>query len=96
MEPITSLLERDLSPEDIIREVLGEFDVQIMDTIPTQFYCNCTKERVEKAIISVGASELNAMIQENKPIDVNCHFCNQNYTFDIEELKEILRKSKRK
>lgn len=95
MEPITSLLERELSPEDIIREVLGEFDVQIMDTMPTQFFCNCTKERVEKAIISVGAKELQTMIKDNKPIDVNCHFCNKNYTFSIEELKEILRKSKR-
>ena len=66
-----------------------------MDTLPAQFYCNCTKERVEKAIVSVGAKELNEMIQEGKPIEVNCHFCNKNYTFSIEELKEILRKSKR-
>ena len=63
--------------------------------MPTQFYCNCTKDRVEKAIVSVGAKELNEMIQENKPIEVNCHFCNKNYKFEIEELKEILRKSKR-
>lgn len=95
MEPITSLLEKNLTPEDIIQEVLGEYGVEIMDTMPTQFYCNCTKDRVEKAIISVGSKELNQMIQENKPIEVNCHFCNRNYTFNIEELKEILRKSKR-
>ena len=95
MEPITSLLEKNLTPEDIIQEVLGEYGVEIMDTMPTQFYCNCTKDRVEKAIISVGSQELNNMIQENKPIEVNCHFCNRNYTFSIEELKEILRKSKR-
>lgn len=95
MEPITSLLEKNLTPEDIIQEVLGEYGVEIMDTMPTQFYCNCTKDRVEKAIISVGSQELNKMIQENKPIEVNCHFCNRNYTFNIEELKEILRKSKR-
>ncbi len=92
---ITALLEKGMTPEDIIQEILGEFGVEIMDTMPAQFYCNCTKERVEKAIISVGAKELNAMIQEGKPIDVNCHFCNTNYQFSIEELKEILRKSKR-
>ena len=66
-----------------------------MDTLPARFYCNCTKERVEKAIISVGAKDLNEMIQEGKPIEVNCHFCNKKYEFSIEELKEILRKSKR-
>ena len=95
MEPITALLEKGMTPEDIIVSVLGEFGVEIMDTLPAQFYCNCTKERVEKAIVSVGAKELNEMIQEGKPIEVNCHFCNKNYTFSIEELKEILRKSKR-
>lgn len=95
MEPITALLEKGMTPEDIIDSVLGEFGVEIMDTLPAQFYCNCTKERVEKAIVSVGAKELNEMIQEGKPIEVNCHFCNKNYTFSIEELKEILRKSKR-
>lgn len=95
MEPITALLEKGMTPEDIIDSVLGEFGVEIMDTLPAQFYCNCTKERVEKAIVSVGAKELNEMIQEGKTIEVNCHFCNKNYTFSIEELKEILRKSKR-
>lgn len=95
MEPITALLEKGMTPEDIIDSVLGEFGVEIMDTLPAQFYCNCTKERVEKAIVSVGAKELNEMIQEGKPIEVNCHFCNKNYTFSTEELKEILRKSKR-
>lgn len=92
---ITALLEKNMTPEDIVKEVLGDFGVEIMDTVPTQFYCNCTKERVEKAIISVGSKELRAMIEENKPIEVNCHFCNKNYTFNIEELKEILRKSKK-
>ena len=92
---ITSLLEQDMTPEDIVQQVLGEFGVEIMDTIPTKFYCNCCKERVEKAIISVGSKELRNMISDNKPIEVNCHFCNKKYTFDIEELKEILRKSKR-
>ena len=95
MEPITALLEKGMTPEDIIDSVLGEFGVEIMDTLSAQFYCNCTKERVEKAIVSVGAKELNEMIQEGKPIEVNCHICNKNYTFSIEELKEILRKSKR-
>ena len=92
---ITSLLEQGMSPEDIINEILGEFGVEIMDTLPAEFSCNCCKDRVEKALISVGAKELNAMIQEGKPVELNCHFCNSKYTFSVEELKEILRKSKR-
>lgn len=92
---ITSLLEKGMSPEDIVEELLGEFGVEFMDTLPAQFYCNCCKERVSKALISVGAKELNEMIQEGKPVELNCHFCNTNYTFSVEELKEILRKSKR-
>lgn len=92
---ITSLLEKDMTPEDIVNQVLGDFGVEIMDTLPTRFHCNCCKERVEKAIISVGSAELRDMIADNKPIEVNCHFCNRKYTFDIEELKEILRKSKK-
>lgn len=92
---ITSLLEKGMSPEDIVEELLGEFGVEFMDTLPAQFYCNCCKERVSKALISVDAKELNEMIQEGKPVELNCHFCNTNYTFSVEELKEILRRSKR-
>lgn len=92
---ITSLLEQDMTPEDIISQVLGDFGIEITDSIPTRFYCNCSKERVEKAIVSVGSKELRDMIADNKPVEVNCHFCNKKYTFDIEELKEILRRSKR-
>ena len=95
MTSITSLLEQGMSPEDIINEILGEYGVEIMDTLPAEFSCNCCKDRVEKALISVGAKELNTMIQEGKPIELNCHFCNSKYTFSVEELKEILRKSKR-
>lgn len=95
MTSITSLLEKGMSPEDIINEILGEFGVEIMDTMLAEFSCNCCKERVEKALVSVGAKELNAMIQEGKPVELNCHFCNSKYTFSVEELKEILRKSKR-
>lgn len=95
MTSITALLEKGMTPEDIIDEILGEFGVEILDTLPAKFYCNCCKERVEQALISVGAKELNTMIQEGKPVELNCHFCNSKYTFNIEELKKILTKAKR-
>lgn len=91
---ITALLDKDMTPEMILEYILGEFGLEILDKVPTQFYCNCDKERVEKAIVSIGRKEIKDMIQEGKPIEVNCHFCNKNYTFSVEELKDILARSK--
>ena len=91
---VTSLLEEGHTPESLLEKVLEGFDVQIMEKMDTRFHCNCTRERVEKALISIGRKELNEMIQEGKTIEMNCHFCNTNYTFTVEELKEILRKCK--
>lgn len=92
---VTTLLEEGHTPESLLEKVLEGFDVEISDRIPTEFYCNCSKSRVEKALISIGRKDLNEMIQEGKDIELNCHFCNTNYVFSVEELKEILRKSKR-
>lgn len=91
---ITALLDKDMTPEMILEHILGEFGLEILDKVPTQFYCNCDKARVEKAIVSIGRKEIKEMIQEGKPIEVNCHFCNKNYTFSVEELKDILARSK--
>ncbi len=92
---ITSLLDREMSPEMILEHILGNFGLEIMDKLPASFECNCTKKRVEKAIISIGHKEINEMIEEDKPIEVNCHFCNTHYHFSVEELKNILVQSKR-
>ena len=91
---VTSLLEEGHTPESLQEKVLDGFDMEINEKIPTEFYCNCSRDRVEKALISIGRKELNEMIQEGKPIEMNCHFCNHNYEFTVEELKEILRKCK--
>ena len=91
---VTSLLEEGHTPESLLEKVLEGFDMRINEKTDTRFHCNCTRERVEKALISIGRKELNEMIQEGKPIEMNCHFCNTNYTFTVEEMKEILRKCK--
>lgn len=91
---VTNLLEEGHTPESLLEKVLEGFDVQINEKMDTRFCCNCSKERVAKALISIGRKELNEMIQEGKPIEMNCHFCNTNYTFTVEEMKEILRKCK--
>ena len=92
---VTNLLEEGHTPESLLEKVLEGFDVQINEKMDTRFHCNCSKERVAKALISIGRKELNEMIQEGKPIEMNCHFCNTNYVFHVEELKEILRRCKK-
>ncbi len=90
VKPVTTMLEQGMTPENILEEVLGGFGVNIMDRMPTGFSCNCSRERVEKALISVGRSELESMIRDGEPIEMNCHFCNTSYRYDIDELKSIL------
>ena len=94
VDSVTKLLSEGLTPEQLLERVLAGFDVEFTDKIPMSFYCDCDKKRVEKVLISVGKKELQNMIDEGKPIEVNCHFCNTNYTFEVNELKEIYKKSK--
>ena len=91
---ITALLDEGLTPEQILEKVLGEFGLEINDKIPTRYNCNCSHERVAKVLLSVGKKELESMIADGKPIEVNCHFCNKNHVFQIEELKELLKKAR--
>mgnify|MGYP004702845669 CR=1 FL=1 len=88
---VTSHLDKGETPEDMMAELFEGMDMTIEDKIPTEFYCNCSKERVSRAVVSVGKKELTDMIEEGKPIEVNCHFCNSHYTFSVEELKEMLK-----
>ncbi len=92
---ITSLLDEGKTPEQILEYLLGDFGLEILDTIPTGFNCDCHKERVEKALISIGRKELREMINDGKNIEVNCQFCNQIYVFTPEELEELLHKATR-
>ena len=87
---VTDMLEKGMTPEDILEFVLGDLGVEITDKVPTQFYCNCSKERVTKALMGINKAEIKDMINEGKDIEVNCHFCNTNYNFSVEELKKLL------
>lgn len=90
---ITDLLDKDMTPEMILEQILGDFNLEILDKVTTGYECNCSKERVEKAVISIGRKDIQEMIDDNEPVEVNCHFCNENYIFDIAELKELLTKA---
>lgn len=90
IKSVTFLLEEGNTPEQIVELLLQGMEPEIMGTIPATFTCNCSKQRVSKAIISIGRKDLKEMIGEGKSIEVNCHFCNTSYTFEVEELKEML------
>ena len=91
---VTTMLDDGLTPKQMLEKVLEGMDVEFTDTLPIEFKCNCSKERVEKALISVGEKDLKEMIADGKPIEVNCHFCNKNYTFSIDELETLLKRAK--
>ena len=89
---VTALLDQGMTPEEMLGRVLDGFAPEVTDKTECGFFCNCSKKRVEKALISIGKKELEEMIRDGKPIEVNCHFCNKNYAFEVEELKELLRR----
>ena len=91
---VTSMLDAGMSPEQILEQILGDFGLEIKDTMPTRFFCNCSRGRVEKALISIGQQELKKMIADGKPVNLNCHFCNSDYEFGVEDLKRILKQSR--
>lgn len=93
---VTGMLEEGKTPEGILETLLEGFDIEINDRVPTQFHCNCSKERVEKELISIGRKEIQEMIDEGKEIEMNCHFCNKNYKFSVGDLKRILHECRRR
>ena len=95
LKPVTTMRDEVLTPEQILETVLAGMDVQFTEKTDTGFYCNCDKARVEKALISLGKKEINDMIKDGKSIEVNCHFCNHNYCFSVEELKQMVKKASR-
>lgn len=94
IRPVTAMLDNGHTPGEMLREVLEGLDVEITDTLPARFTCNCSKQRIEKAIISIGKKEIQSLIDEGKDIEVKCHFCNTAYSYSVDELKELLKKSR--
>ncbi|MEH6907241.1 Hsp33 family molecular chaperone HslO [Neobacillus drentensis] len=89
IEPISKLIERGLTPEQILGELFGSEQVKILETMPVGFECNCSKDRFANAIVGLGAAEINAMIEEDGQAEAHCHFCNEKYLFSRVELEEL-------
>ena len=95
VKSVTTMLDGGMTPEQILEELLGEFGLEINDTLPTQYHCNCSRERIEKALISIGKKDLQEMINDGEPIEVGCQFCDKKYQVTVDELKGLLARSSR-
>lgn len=93
LSSVTTMLSEGMSPNDILKDILGDMDLEFNESLDLSFKCNCDKDRIEKALISVGKKELQEMIDDGKSIEVKCHFCNKAYDFNVTELKEMLKKA---
>ncbi len=87
--PISSLIRDGKSPEEILEMLLDGGEMKILDRLPVQFHCQCSKERIQNAIKSLGNEEIQEMIDEDNGATATCHFCNETYTFSAEELEEL-------
>ena len=90
IQSVTALFEKGLSVEEIVAGIFDGMEYDVNESMPIEYHCNCSKERVTKAIISIGKKDIKEMIDDNKTIEVNCHFCNTNYVFSVDELKQLV------
>ncbi|NWN97588.1 MAG: Hsp33 family molecular chaperone HslO, partial [Bacillus sp. (in: Bacteria)] len=96
IKPISTLIKEGLTPEEILAELLGKENVEILETVPVKFQCTCSKERFGNALISLGKQELQEMIDEDGQAEVQCHFCNEKYLFTRNELEKLKQRTEEK
>ncbi len=94
LKSVTEMLDAGMTPEDMLGEVLKGLDVRFNERYDTAYKCDCSEERVEKALISLGEKEIVSLINENKDAEIHCDFCEKDYIFGPDRLKEILKKSR--
>lgn len=90
LEPVSTMIDKGMKPEDIMNRVLGEFEMEILEKSPLKYYCNCSREKIESVIISLGRGEIEAIIEEDEQAEVVCHFCDTKYQFGKDDLQKFL------
>lgn len=87
---VSAKLDQGISPLDLLHEVLGEFELEALETTPVEYRCQCSRERVSRALISMGKNELESLIQDQGSAELTCQFCDKVYHFSEDELKQLL------
>ena len=95
MPPISKQIEKGLTPEELLEEILGDEPIKFLETMPVSFTCTCSKERFGDAMVSLGADEIQDMIETDGQAEVHCHFCNEKFIFTKEELEELKKDAKK-
>jgi len=90
VKPISSMIDSGMSGEDILKEILKDFDVEIIEKKEVDFVCDCSIDKFERALISIGKEELSRIIEEDEKAEIVCHFCKNKYNFNKEELNRLL------
>ncbi|WLD93482.1 Hsp33 family molecular chaperone HslO [Alkalihalobacillus sp. AL-G] len=89
IDPVSKMIEQGMTPEELLYNVLGAENVKLLDKSPIQFSCQCSKERISNAMISIGEEEIQNMIDEDGQAEANCHFCGESYHFTKEDLIKL-------
>ena len=89
IDSVTQMLEKGMTPEQILEEILGEFGLEITDTVETAFKCDCSKEKISRALATISKKDMDDIINDGESIEVKCQFCNTAYKFEVDELKEL-------
>jgi len=84
------MMDKGMSPEDMLEHLLGDLGLNITETMPVRFHCDCSKERVARALATISTQDLRDIINDGEEIEVKCYFCNSAYKFNIGELEEIM------
>lgn len=92
VDSVTKLLSDGMTPEQILEKLLDGMEIEFHGTIPAQFRCNCSRDRVAKALISLGRKELQSLADEGKPVTLHCDFCGTSYEFSTGEVRELIQK----
>lgn len=89
IDPVSTMIDNGMTPEEIMEHSLGDLNMQILEKSDIEFKCDCTRERIERVIISLGKKEIDDIIKEDGQAEIVCHFCNTKYLFNEEELTKL-------
>ncbi|MFB0918912.1 MAG: Hsp33 family molecular chaperone HslO, partial [Clostridiaceae bacterium] len=94
LPPITTLLNEYNDLTEILKNIFSDFDLKINEILATDYHCDCSREKVEKALLSIGLTDLTELYEDNKTETLTCHFCNKKYDFSHENIGKLIEEAK--
>jgi len=96
LKPVSALIHEGCTPFEILRQALAGFDLEVIEEASVEYRCNCSRERVERVLLSLGAEELERLAAEQEVTNVACHFCERSYDFSARQLRDLLADARKK